>query len=195
MSGGSLEYLCYGLEDIPWPCSRSLLHRWIIHCFLQVWLKLLHDLEWTASGDYGEVDAPHFHIRRASSELLQYQTEAERQEQIEKRGWQWDTDDVGISHEDYDSCECNPATGKVDRICAIYYSRLPYPDFTNAFDGHIIQNNLDKAVDFFNEYCESEIGSHYENWLNLLRLTCKNTVDRVYDPGLKATLIRLLKWD
>ena len=58
MSGGSLDYICYKLDDavdaIEKRATTTLQKAFAAH--LRDVSKALHDLEWVFSGDYGEGD-------------------------------------------------------------------------------------------------------------------------------------------
>ena len=58
MSGGSLDYVCYKLDDavdsIEKRATTPLHKAFAVH--LKDVSKALHDLEWVFSGDYGEGD-------------------------------------------------------------------------------------------------------------------------------------------
>ena len=49
MSGGSLNYICYKLEDVA-----SSIDDKEVRDLVNDLAELLHDLEWYMSGDYGE---------------------------------------------------------------------------------------------------------------------------------------------
>ena len=49
MSGGSMEYLCFRVEEIA-----GHTHDREIDMLVKDFANLLHDLEWYDSGDYGE---------------------------------------------------------------------------------------------------------------------------------------------
>lgn len=56
MSGGSLDYVCYRLDDAIDTIERratTTLHKAFAQHLKDV-AKALHDLEWVLSGDYGE---------------------------------------------------------------------------------------------------------------------------------------------
>ena len=58
MSGGSLDYVCYRLDDaievIERRATTVLQTAFAVH--LKDVSKALHDLEWVLSGDYGDGD-------------------------------------------------------------------------------------------------------------------------------------------
>ena len=58
MSGGSLDYVCYRLDDAIDTIERratTALHK-AFSSHLRDISKALHDLEWVFSGDYGDGD-------------------------------------------------------------------------------------------------------------------------------------------
>jgi hypothetical protein len=58
MSGGSLDYVCYRLDDaidIVASRAKTVLQK-AFTAHLRDVSKALHDLEWVFSGDYGEGD-------------------------------------------------------------------------------------------------------------------------------------------
>lgn len=54
MSGGSMEYLCYKVQDAIF--RRDTPERRAFAKHLEKVAKALHDIEWVDSGDYGQGD-------------------------------------------------------------------------------------------------------------------------------------------
>ena len=50
MSGGSFDYLCYGIEET----YVGQMEDYELNEMMKDLCKVLHDLEWWQSGDYGE---------------------------------------------------------------------------------------------------------------------------------------------
>ncbi len=55
MSGGSMDYLCFTLDErAKFPCDSP--ERSAFRKHLDLVVKALHDIEWVDSGDYGKGD-------------------------------------------------------------------------------------------------------------------------------------------
>tara|TARA_R110000868_G_scaffold336554_2_gene597462 strand:- start:929 stop:1219 length:291 start_codon:yes stop_codon:yes gene_type:complete len=54
MSGGSMDYLCYKLDDVSFDLSTPERRAFKKH--LELVSKALHDIEWVDSGDYATGD-------------------------------------------------------------------------------------------------------------------------------------------
>ncbi len=59
MSGGSWGYMYHGLDDVADALQGSQYpHRRLLAPLFRNLAKIMHDVEWLDSGDYGENDLP-----------------------------------------------------------------------------------------------------------------------------------------
>ncbi|MHC1566415.1 MAG: hypothetical protein ACXQT5_01790 [Candidatus Syntropharchaeia archaeon] len=56
MSGGSLDYICYKIDEVAGLIEKRGHTKFeeLTKELLEVFIQVLHDLEWWYSGDYGE---------------------------------------------------------------------------------------------------------------------------------------------